>query len=82
MQVYWDAYRLHRNAFVRLGSRLARPIVSLLGTLPWFANNIAIAVLKPDLGRELHPWLTQLDGEIQLDGKWIEKHYSAPSEEG
>jgi SAM-dependent methyltransferase len=82
MQVYWEAYRLHRSAFVRLGSRLARPIVSLLGTLPWFANNIAVAVLKPDLGRELHPWLTQLDGEIQLDDKWVETHYSAPSEEG
>jgi hypothetical protein len=38
-------------------------------------NLFGFAVLKPDLSRDLFPWLALRDGEPVIDKDWIEKNF-------
>lgn len=59
--------------------RLLEPAAALLTRLvPSQSNLFAFAVLKPELPRELQPWLELVDGVPEPDEAWIRARYSLP----
>src|SRR5581483_3958776 len=63
-----------RNPLWALAARVAIPALRLLvRAFPSQANLFAFAVLKPQLPRDLYPWLRADDGRIEPDESWIRR---------
>jgi hypothetical protein len=63
---------MKRNPALRVIATLATPFVVIMQRIAALANNMAVAILKPRLPGELHPWL-EVDGtEIVLNSDWVE----------
>jgi hypothetical protein len=45
---------------------------------PGQANLFAFVVLKPDLARDLQPWMRLEDGALATDEAWIRRTIAAP----
>ena len=76
LQVDFGCYTHHKNPVYRVVGGLARPFLAIAGIFPFFANNIAVAVIRPDLDKELFPWLQRDGGEIELNSKWVLEHFN------
>lgn len=56
--------------------RAAGPILRRLSALvPGFGNNFAAVVVKPELPRQLHPWLQWRDGVVEPNQAWLQARY-------
>lgn len=56
--------------------RAASPVLRRLSALvPGFGNNFAAVVIKPELPRELHPWLQWGDGVAEPNETWLQDRY-------
>jgi SAM-dependent methyltransferase len=66
----------------RLWGLAARGLEPLLGLVvkifPGQANLFAFVVLKPDLARDLQPWMRLEDGALATDEAWIRRTIAAP----
>jgi ubiquinone/menaquinone biosynthesis C-methylase UbiE len=72
----WERAMIMNNPLLRLALRAVNPMTRLLSlALPRQCNNFAFVVLRPELPGDLHPWLTQANGEIQVDKDWIANRY-------
>ena len=38
-------------------------------------NQFAFAIIKPELSREMFPWLKMQDGEMRIDREWLDKNF-------
>jgi len=55
---------------------LALPVVKLATlAFPKQSNNFAALVLKPDLSKDLYPWLQRTEEGIGLDRDWLAQRY-------
>ena len=54
---------------------LVTPFMGIMQRIPALANNLAVAVLKPRLPEELHPWLTVDGADIVLNTDWMKGRY-------
>jgi SAM-dependent methyltransferase len=62
-------------------ARLLRVPLWVVGKIaPGQANMLAFVVFKPDVPRDLQPWMTVRAGEVALDEPWIRARAAAPPE--
>jgi len=72
MRLPWERSMILNKPLLRLALRAFNPMTRLYQLVfPRQCNNFAFVVLRPDLPDDLHPWLTQENGEIQIDKSWI-----------
>jgi SAM-dependent methyltransferase len=77
MRVPWTQLRRRRNKTLYYVIRAAQPALKLVETcLPRQSNNFAALVLKPDLPRQLHPWLRHDGRAIRLNDEWVASRYN------
>jgi ubiquinone/menaquinone biosynthesis C-methylase UbiE len=65
---------MRRNRLSTLAIRASEPLVAAIARLfPGQANLFAFAVLKPELPRDLQPWLRLEGGEVVPDADWMRR---------
>lgn len=65
-------FAMRRNPLWRLAMRAAEPVAAAVArVVPSQANLFAFAVLKPELPRDLQPWLRLEDGAPAPDREWL-----------
>ena len=76
MRLPWQRGRMLRNPLLSLALRTIKPMIPLFSlALPRQCNNFAFVVSRPKLPDDLHPWLTQVNGDVRVDKDWIARHY-------
>lgn len=71
-RIPWRQLRARRNKLPLLAVTLAAPFLRVLDALgPLTSNNLAAVVAKPDLPREMFPWLTAGAGVPTADPGWF-----------
>ena len=76
MRIPWTQLRKRRSKAFYYAVRAAQPALKLVEKLmPEQSNNFAALILKPDLTRELHPWLRQDGDAIELNESWVHERY-------
>ncbi len=69
-----------RSGFRYLALRLVSGILFELGRwFPFFTNHIAFHVRKPELPKELFPWLRMEGDEVAVDRDWLAAKYRVES---
>jgi SAM-dependent methyltransferase len=64
-----------------LAARVAEPVLGLVTRVfPGQANLFAFLVSKPELPRDLQPWMTQEDGTVVPDEAWIRARMALSAE--
>lgn len=75
-RVPYDQLKGRKNRLIYFIALLAMPLVRLATlVLPKQSNNFAALVLKPDLSKDLYPWLRHTDDGIDLDRDWLAQRY-------
>lgn len=65
-----------RNRLVAGSLKVLLPFIRLMTALfPKQCNNFAFAVEKPQLERDLHPWLALKGDHPEVDEAWVAQHY-------
>ena len=65
---------MRRNPLWSAAGRVAGPVAAAITRVaPSQANLFAFAVLKPELPRDLQPWLREVDGTVVPDEAWLRK---------
>ena len=65
---------MRRNPLWSAAGRVAEPVAAAITRVaPSQANLFAFAVLKPELPRDLQPWLREVDGTVVPDEAWLRK---------
>jgi SAM-dependent methyltransferase len=78
MRVNWARLRSMRNrAFAGLVVAALPGLRLIFKAFPRQANGFAFAVAKPQMPRDLHPWLSLQDGKVGVNDAWIEARYRA-----
>lgn len=77
MRVPWGQLRGRRNKLPFLMVCAAWPLLRLIDWLaPSQANSFAAVVLKPDLRRDVYPWLTPSETDRPtINSRWLEARY-------
>lgn len=76
MRIPWTQLRKRRNRLLYYVVRLARPLLTIIeACAARQTNNFAALVLKPDLPRDLHPWLRQEGDGFALNDDWVTARY-------
>jgi len=73
--VPWNRYRRMKNRLISGFAALARNFDFIIQRLPFVANIIAFAVIKPNLPGEIHPWLHFKEGTYSLNQNWVRRNY-------
>jgi ubiquinone/menaquinone biosynthesis C-methylase UbiE len=69
-------FAMRRNPLWGIAMRVVEPAAALAGRLfPGQANLFAFAVEKPELPRDLQPWLRLEDGEPVPDREWLSRRF-------
>ena len=69
-------FEMRRNPFWRVAMRVVEPAAVLVGRVfPGQANLFAFAVQKPELPRDLQPWLQLEDGAPAPDRAWLSRRF-------
>lgn len=75
-RINWARAHAAKSSFLRIAYTVLGPLVMLAGRLlPRESNNFAFCVEKPDLKTELHPWLEQSEGRIDVNRQWIAERF-------
>jgi SAM-dependent methyltransferase len=76
LRVSAERVRKMKNRPVALATRLSLPLLKLLIRLwPKQGNNFAFFVEKAELPRDLHPWLTLVEGRAGINRGWVRQRY-------
>jgi ubiquinone/menaquinone biosynthesis C-methylase UbiE len=76
LRIPWGQIKGRKNPLFHYALLAAWPLLKL-GTLlfPRQSNNFAAVILKPELPRDLHPWLQLQDGRPALQPDWLARRY-------
>jgi SAM-dependent methyltransferase len=76
LRIPWRRLRRRRNPVPLWGMVLTFPLLKALGLLfPSQTNEFSALVVKPELPRDLHPWLKLDAGAVAIDPAWVGQHY-------
>lgn len=76
MRIPWTQLKGRKNNLFYYAVALARPLLKAFEVVfPRQSNNFAALVLKPNLPGDLHPWLRQDNGAVELDESWLDRRY-------
>jgi hypothetical protein len=76
LNIPWRRLRERRRRLALYSLIVVLPLLRMIGKVFRRQNNLLAAlVLKPVLPADLHPWLRQTDSGIQLDSRWLRRHY-------
>lgn len=77
VRIPWIQLRGRKNRWVYYAILLLYPVLKAANiVLPKQSNNFAALVLKPDLPRDLHPWLLWADNTVKLNAMWLAERYN------
>jgi SAM-dependent methyltransferase len=78
VRIPWTQLQGRRNRLLYYGVRMSVPLVRALGwAFPKQCNCFAAIVMKPQLPRDLHPWLDLRDGTMKPNRAWLGQRYRA-----
>jgi SAM-dependent methyltransferase len=73
-----EQLRGRRNKLFYYALLATLPVLRMFEALcPGQSNNFAAVVLKPQVPRDLYPWIRMTDTEMKLDQEWLRKHYGS-----
>jgi SAM-dependent methyltransferase len=79
LRIPWGRLRMMRNRIFFWIVRALQPLLQLVFWIfPKQANGFAFIILKPEMPKDIRPWLELRDGRIVLNQKWIDKNYGSP----
>jgi SAM-dependent methyltransferase len=77
LRVPWGRLMALRNPFFLAAVVASLPALKLLfHVFPRQANGFSFAIEKPQLPRDLHPWLSFEDNHINIRGDWMRHRYA------
>ncbi len=76
MNIPWTQLMGRKKKLAYYAVLLAVPLLKIIEIMaPKQSTGFAAVVLKPELPRNLHPWLYMEAGEIKLNLEWLENRY-------
>ena len=75
-RIPWRQLRARRNKLPLIVASVAAPILRVLDVIgPLASNNLAAVIIKPDLPREIFPWLVKQGDAWAADRGWFASHF-------
>lgn len=77
LRMPWSRLKGLSRRDMELVVRLSEPFLKGLSkVLPWFNNHFAFVVLKARIPEDMHPWLKETSGEVEINREWVKAHYA------
>ena len=75
----WEQWERRAGRWGGLIVKALRPVVRMFFRLfPALGNRFAFVVLKPRIPEDLHPWVLQSNGRLELNRPWAEARFGSP----
>ena len=76
MRIPWAQLKGRKNKFFYWAILLGLPLLKLFfWVFPKQSNNFASVILKPELPKDLHPWLKWENQTAQINRQWLQQRY-------